>query len=99
MPRARAPTAYRWLVPFVRGLVEKPLLNFLVNAGIYLLEPLVYRYIPNGEHFHMTDLIQRLIDDGHRVASFPILEYWLDIGTPLDYEQAHEDVKKGAFAT
>lgn len=84
---------------FVRALVEKPLLNFLVNAGIYLLEPLAYRYIPNGQHFHMTDLIQCLLDEGHRVASFPILEYWLDIGSPIDYEQAHDDVKKGIFAS
>jgi dTDP-glucose pyrophosphorylase/CBS domain-containing protein len=83
----------------VRAVVEKPLLNFLVNAGIYLLEPLAYRYIPNGQHFHMTDLIQRLLDEGHRVVSFPILEYWLDIGNHIDYEQAHEDVKKGVFAS
>jgi dTDP-glucose pyrophosphorylase len=81
----------------VRGLVEKPLLNFLVNAGIYLLEPLVYRYIPNGEHFHMTQLIHRLLDEGHRVVSFPILEYWLDIGSPVDYEQAHQDLREGRF--
>ncbi len=80
---------------FVRAVVEKPLLNFLVNAGIYLLEPHVYRYIPNGEHFHMTDLIQRVLDEGHRVVSFPVLEYWLDIGSPIDYEQAHDDFKKG----
>jgi dTDP-glucose pyrophosphorylase/CBS domain-containing protein len=84
---------------FVRALVEKPLLNFLVNAGIYLLEPLAYRYIPNGQHFHMTDLIQRLLDEGHPVVSFPILEYWLDIGNHIDYEQAHDDVKKGVFAS
>jgi dTDP-glucose pyrophosphorylase/CBS domain-containing protein len=83
----------------VRALVEKPLLNFLVNAGIYLLEPRVYRYIPNGQHFHMTDLIQSLLNEGHRVVSFPILEYWLDIGNHVDYEQAHEDVKKGIFAS
>ena len=83
--------------PFVRGLVEKPLLSFLVNAGIYLLEPSAHRYIPNGEHSNMTDLIQRLIDDGQTVTSFPILEYWLDIGNNVDYAQAQEDVKNGGM--
>ena len=81
----------------VKRLVEKPLLKFMVNAGIYLLEPLVFRYIPNGQTFNMTDLIQRLLDEGHRVASFPILEYWLDIGTHIDYEQAHQDFQNGRF--
>lgn len=69
-------------------LKEKPQLHFLVNAGIYLLEPNVYEFIPNGEHFNMTDLIQRLLDSNHTVVSFPVIEYWLDIGQLADYEQA-----------
>jgi dTDP-glucose pyrophosphorylase len=81
--------------PLVCGLVEKPLLSFLVNAGVYLLEPAVHRYVPNGKHSNMTDLIQRLIDEGHVVASFPIMEYWLDIGNNIDYAQAQEDVMNG----
>ena len=77
----------------VRHLREKPLLKFFVNAGIYLLEPVVHRYIPNGQRFDMTDLIQDLIDQGRSVASFPVLEYWLDIGEPLDYERAQRYMK------
>jgi dTDP-glucose pyrophosphorylase len=84
---------------YVRGLVEKPLLNFLVNAGIYLLEPWAHRYIPNGEHSNMTDLIERLLTEGHTVASYPIMEYWLDIGTNVDYERAQEDFKNGGFGS
>lgn len=80
---------------FVRGLQEKPRLCFLVNAGIYLLEPSVYRYIPDGERFDMTDLIQRLLDENRPVVSFPIVEYWLDIGQHADYERAQEDVRMG----
>ena len=79
--------------PSVQRLREKPCLNFLVNAGIYLLEPLVHRFIPNGESFDMTDLIQRLLDEGRNVVSFPIREYWLDIGLPDDYHQAQKDAK------
>ena len=80
---------------YVRGLQEKPKYNFLVNAGIYLLEPSVYDYIPNGQRFDMTDLIERLLEDGRAVVSFPIVEYWLDIGEPADYKQAQEDVRNG----
>jgi len=78
----------------VCALKEKPQMHFLVNAGVYLLEPLVYEFIPNGEHFNMTDLIQWLLDSDHIVASFPIIEYWSDIGQHVDYEQAQNDMKQ-----
>ena len=77
----------------ITALREKPELRLFVNAGIYLLEPSAYRYIPANQHFNMTDLIQRLMDDGQTVVSFPIREYWLDIGQHADYEQAQEDAK------
>jgi dTDP-glucose pyrophosphorylase len=80
---------------FVRGLVEKPTHSFFVNAGIYLLEPSIHDLIPNGQRFDMTDLIQRLLDEQRPVASFPIVEYWLDIGQPADYDQAQEDATNG----
>ena len=82
---------------FVRELVEKPSFSFFVNAGIYLLEPSVHRYIPKGHHFDMTDLIQRLLEEQRPVASFPIVEYWIDIGQPGDYAQAQEDIENGRF--
>jgi dTDP-glucose pyrophosphorylase len=77
----------------VTKVVEKPVLNFFVNAGIYLLEPHVHQFIPNGQRSDMTDLIQRLIAQERRVVSFPVLEYWLDIGQLADYEQAQRNVK------
>jgi dTDP-glucose pyrophosphorylase len=82
---------------FVHALGEKPVFNFFVNAGIYLLEPSVYRFIPNDQRFDMTDLIQRLLDEERPVANFPIFEYWLDIGQHEDYRQALEDQKNGRY--
>lgn len=75
----------------VRRLTEKPVLTHLVNAGIYLLEPSVHRFIPDGRQFDMTDLIERLLAAGRPVAGFPIHEYWLDIGRPEDYQRAQID--------
>jgi len=69
----------------VRGLLEKPKYNFLINAGIYIIDPSVYNYITRGKAFNMTDLIQWLIDANEKVVSFPIVEYWLDIGKHSDY--------------
>ena len=77
----------------VQGVEEKPTLNFFVNAGIYLLEPSAHRSIPTGQKFDMTDLIGKLRSEGRRVVAFPVVEYWMDIGRHVDYEQAQEDVK------
>jgi dTDP-glucose pyrophosphorylase len=78
---------------WLRSVREKPSVSFFVNAGIYLLEPTVQRYIPEGQRFDMTDLIGRLVADGRSVANFPIVEYWLDVGQSADYAQAQRDVE------
>jgi dTDP-glucose pyrophosphorylase/CBS domain-containing protein len=79
----------------VQLITEKPRFEFLVNAGIYLLEPAIVRLIPAGERFEMNDLIGLAIAQGRRVVSFPIVEYWLDIGRPGDYAQAQADAENG----
>lgn len=77
----------------VRRIEEKPLTNYLVNAGIYLIEPSAQELIPAGRRFDMTDLISELAARGRQVVAFPIFEYWLDIGRPEDYTKAQEDIQ------
>jgi len=81
----------------INRIQEKPSFNFFINAGTYLLEPEVCDFIPSGRRFDMTELIQRLIEAGKVVVSFPITEYWLDIGRHEDYAQAQEDVRNGVI--
>lgn len=76
-------------------LEEKPSQEFFVNTGIYVLNPEVLEFIPEGQRFDMPDLIKILLEHGKKISSFPIHEYWLDIGKIQDYEQAQEDVKNG----
>jgi dTDP-glucose pyrophosphorylase len=81
--------------PMVERIKEKPVFNYVVvNAGLYLLEPSVYPFVPSGQPSDMTDLIQRLLDAGRPVCSFPIREYWLDIGDHKDYEKAQHHIKE-----
>lgn len=82
----------------VRALREKPKYEFLVNAGIYLLEPDVRGYIPADRRFDMTDLISALLKDGRKVVTFPIVEYWLDIGQIEDFQRAQQDVESLGWA-
>jgi dTDP-glucose pyrophosphorylase/CBS domain-containing protein len=79
----------------VKGLVEKPRYSFLINAGIYLIEPAVFRYVSKGKRFNMTDLIQQLVRANEKVVRYQINEYWADIGSHSDYERAQKDVQDG----
>lgn len=85
--------------PNIRALREKPQLGFFVNAGIYLLEPEVYQYIPQNQHLHMTELIEALVSAGQTVVSYPVREYWLDIGQHADYQTAQADAQNGKLRT
>ena len=60
---------------------EKPEFSFLVNTGIYILEPVVFDFIGENEEIGMPSLIQRLKDNGYNVGAYPITEKsWLDMG-------------------
>ena len=77
----------------IRGLSEKPVYNYYINAGIYLIRKSCLSYIPDGEFFNATDLIETLVRDGRNVIRYPISGYWIDIGTPVEYEKAKDLVK------
>lgn len=79
---------------FATALEEKPLHKFFVNAGVYVVNPEVLSSIPKNQFYNMTDVIIPLLEK-KKVSSFPIHEYWIDIGKVEDYQQAHgeyEDV-------
>ena len=82
--------------PRVTTLREKPTYTSFVNAGVYLLEPEAFDHLPETDTpFNMTDLIEKIIKAGDTVVSFPIHEYWLDIGQPEDYQTAQRDIEAG----
>ena len=76
----------------VTALAEKPAFGFFVNAGVYAVEPAAVALMPDGhQEFNMTELVEAVLARGERVGSFPIREYWLDIGQLADYQRAHDD--------
>eukprot|EP01029_Cantina_marsupialis_P000867 TRINITY_DN106657_c0_g1_i2.p2 TRINITY_DN106657_c0_g1~~TRINITY_DN106657_c0_g1_i2.p2 ORF type:complete len:348 (-),score=49.05 TRINITY_DN106657_c0_g1_i2:967-2010(-) len=72
----------------ITSIVEKPTEKFFVNAGIYVLSPHVFDNIPENEFFDMPTLFNILLEKQEKIMSFPIHEYWLDIGRMSDFEQA-----------
>lgn len=70
------------------GLKEKPRLSFITNTGFYVLEPEFIRDIPDNTFIHITDIIQKCIDDGKNVGVYTISEEnWLDMGQLEELEK------------
>ena len=74
---------------------EKPRLDFLINSGVYIVEPAALALIPRGRPFDAPELIPLLKQAGRPVVAFPIREYWLDVGRHADFTQANRDVAEG----
>lgn len=75
----------------LQGIEEKPVQNFFVNAGIYVIEPEALALIPHDTYFDMPSLFDAIAQQGFSSNVFPIREYWADIGKRDDLEQANID--------
>lgn len=65
---------------------EKPEYTFKINTGMYILEPNLITEIPEGEFYHITYLIDKLVKENRRVGVYPINEgSWTDIGNWDEY--------------
>jgi len=73
----------------IESIVEKPSHSYFVNAGIYVLTPGIFNYIPQNTFFDMPSLFNLLIEDQKHCSSYLIEDYWLDIGRISDYEKAN----------
>ena len=77
------------------SIEEKPTNSYFVNAGIYILNPDVLYYFSNqNQYCDITTLLQTLITHKKYVATFPIREYWLDVGNHESLTQASSDYQK-----
>jgi NDP-sugar pyrophosphorylase family protein len=77
----------------VTRLREKPTYTHFSNAGIYIIKNEVLNLIPHNAFYNATDLMEKVIEKGGKVAAYSMVGYWLDIGRHDDYEKAQEDIK------
>lgn len=75
----------------IRSIKEKPRVDYLVNAGIYLLNPAVWDLIPSDIYIDMPEVLSRAMECGQKIGAFPIHEYWIDIGRQRELAQAERD--------
>jgi dTDP-glucose pyrophosphorylase len=73
----------------IANIEEKPVHKFFVSAGIYMLNAECLTMIPENEFYDMPTLFENLIYKKMNIVSFPLREYWLDIGQIEEYEKAN----------
>ena len=73
----------------LKGIKEKPEYSFLVNAGMYVLNPDVLDLIPDNQLFHITHLIDKIKENGGQIGVYPVSEKaWIDVGQWAEYRKA-----------
>ena len=78
----------------LKNIKEKPEYNFLVNTGMYILNPDILEFIPKNKSFDMTDLIKRLKEIKKKIGVYPISEKsWIDIGQWEEYRKVANVLK------
>ena len=72
--------------------------EFYINAGTYILNPEVVFSIPANQKVSIErETFPNLLKAGRRLEAFASAAYWLDLGTPEKYLQAHGDLLSGKF--
>lgn len=74
----------------IKAMKEKPIKEFFINTGIYVLNPEVLNYVPKDEFFDLPSLFEVLKKENKSTKSFEITDYWIDMGKPSDYEKIKE---------
>lgn len=68
------------------SLQEKPEHTYMVNTGVYILNPELINEIPENTFFHITHLMEKVKCRGGRVGCFPVSEdAWKDMGEWPEY--------------
>lgn len=72
----------------IESMKEKPLMSFLTNTGIYIVEPEVIDDIKDDEVIGFPDIVEREKRKGRKVAVFPVSENdWMDMGQLPELEK------------
>jgi mannose-1-phosphate guanylyltransferase len=89
--------------------IEKPAPGFapsnLINAGIYILDPKIFDYIPEKKKVSIEREVFPILAEEKKLFGYEVRGFWVDVGVPEDYLKAnnmmlsrYEGVKKADTA-
>jgi len=77
----------------IQKFTEKPTLSFMANAGVYVLEPKIFRYIKPNEVVNLeTEIFPTLLEKGEKLNGYYEEAYWADVGTVSDFERVDKEL-------
>ena len=72
---------------------EKPEYNYLVNTGLYILNPDLIDLIPDKGLFHITHLMSKIKENNGTIGVYPVSEKaWIDVGQWSEYRKTLKDI-------
>ena len=78
---------------YFSGIIEKPEYDFIINSGIYAIEPEILNLISDNSYLDMPDLLKMIKDHGLKVGVYPFNGEWFDIGQWEEYKNAMNYLK------
>lgn len=86
----------------IKKIMEKPKdpPTNLAVTGIYLLTPIIFDIIDRlkpswRNEYEITDALQMLLQENHRIVYDMVTDYWKDTGTPNDIIHANQVILSG----
>ena len=73
----------------IKKIVEKPVQQHMIVAGVYVFKRETLGLIPQGKRFDIPDLLELAKLEGCGVRAFTHHEFWVDIGHPEDFQRAN----------
>tara|TARA_Y100001960_G_C14771081_1_gene880082 strand:- start:2995 stop:4068 length:1074 start_codon:yes stop_codon:yes gene_type:complete len=67
---------------------EKIEISNYINAGIYIFNSSKLKKMKINNKIDMDDLLHKLISKKNKISTFPINEFWIDLGTPSNIDRA-----------
>ncbi len=84
----------------IHRFIEKPRIDEIttdmINAGTYIIEPEIFRYVPPGQYYMFErGLFPVILQTGDPMFGYHSRAYWTDIGKPSTYLDVHHDILMG----
>ena len=70
------------------------MLRHPVNAGMYVFAPGALEHVEHGRPLAMVDFLNDVLIPRRALRSFPVVEYWNDVGTHQAFEAAERDLAR-----
>ena len=74
----------------ITSFIEKPIQQYDINAGIYVINSNMFTLIPKNEHFDMTEFFNIMIKNNLKPNAFPIFETWSDLTYSEDIDRINK---------